>query len=258
MTFKEQIEQYLSSLPSKWRDQLVAILCKLKEEQSTVDCNTVKDCETLTVLSDFEQDGTTISIKYTDEHGIQVTRSFDVGNLINSTLDELDPNCLATPTEWNTMTYAERLQALIDSHCACCGFTDTNYTNSAVALGCRFISSLEVIPDNSETFQHYIKFVGQTGQDNVYVEIPVVTNDNENYYIAASGTLPIPKSMSGSYKAIFYFMPGQDYPSMQLFNSSNVDIGGGQLTSGNIPSTPSTAFNISQLDHITFSCENSG
>lgn len=122
MEFKQQIEEALSALPSKWAEQLATILCQIKEDTGSVDCNKVKECETLTSLSDFTVSGTTVSIKYTDEDGTQVTRSFDAGAIVNGTLDDLDPNCLASPEEWNSLSYDERIQLLIDAHCMCCGF----------------------------------------------------------------------------------------------------------------------------------------
>lgn len=120
MEFKQQIEQYLSALPSKWAEQLTTLLCEIKEERDSVDCAEVKQCETLTSLSDFTVSGSNVSIKYTGENGIQVTRTFDMSSALNGTLDDLDPNCLATPEQWNSMSYIERIQALIDSHCDCC------------------------------------------------------------------------------------------------------------------------------------------
>lgn len=120
--FKQQIEEALSALPSKWAEQLADILCQVREERESVDCNDVKECETVTSLSDFTVNGTTVSIKYTNEAGVQVTRSFDAGAIVNGTLDELNPNCLASPSEWNALSYDERIQLLIDAHCACCGF----------------------------------------------------------------------------------------------------------------------------------------
>jgi hypothetical protein len=119
--FKQQIKDMLDALPSKWADQLATILCQIKEDKESVDCNKVKECETVTSLSDFTVSGTTVSIKYTDENGTQVTRSFDAGTVVNGTLDDLDPNCLASAEEWNSLSYDQRIQLLIDAHCACCG-----------------------------------------------------------------------------------------------------------------------------------------
>jgi len=120
--FKQQIEEMLSAIPSKWREQLATILCQIKEDKESVDCNKVKECETVTSMSDFTVSGTTISIKYTDENGVQVTRSVDIESALNGTLDDLQPNCLASPSEWNALSYNERIQLIIDAHCACCGF----------------------------------------------------------------------------------------------------------------------------------------
>jgi hypothetical protein len=122
MTFKQQILQYLDKLPQKWAEQLADILCQINQDRDDVNCQTVKDCETVTSLSDFTVSGTTVSIKYTDENGVQITRSFDAGAVVNGSLDDLDPNCLASPEEWNSLSYDERIQLLIDAHCACCGF----------------------------------------------------------------------------------------------------------------------------------------
>jgi hypothetical protein len=122
MILKEQILQYLDALPQKWAEQIAELLCQIDEDRDDVDCQTVKDCETVTSLSDFTVSGTTVSIKYTDENGTQVTRSFDAGAIVNGTLDDLDPNCLASAEEWNSLSYDERIQLLIDAHCACCGF----------------------------------------------------------------------------------------------------------------------------------------
>lgn len=240
MTFKEQIEQALASLPSKWRDQLVTLLCQIKEGQEDVDCNKVKECETLTVLSDFEQDGTEISIKYTDEHGVQVTRTFDVSSLINSTLDDLDPSCLATPTEWNTMTYTERLQALIDAHCTCCDLVDIEYDSSN--------------SDLCTPFEEPILFalVGQSGQGT----FPFAITGN-----IANGVISIPTGLTGTFNFVAVGK-GADYLQVTLKDSSNVTLSSGATDGFGVlgySGNPTTGtFNITQLDHIIFDCISSG
>lgn len=120
MTFKEQIEKYLDGLPSKWKEQLTELLCLIKEDKQEPDCQQVKSCETVTSLSDFTVDGTVISIQYKDEKGITVTRSFDTETILNNTLDSIQPNCLTTVQNWATLTFTQRIQLLIDSHCNCC------------------------------------------------------------------------------------------------------------------------------------------
>jgi len=120
MTFQEQIETYLKDLPSKWKDQLVSILCQIKDERTHPTCDEVKDCETLTSLSDFSVEGDIVSVVYTDEHSVQVTRSFSVGQLVNNTLEGIDPECLTDQTTWDNLTYSQRIQLLIDNFCDCC------------------------------------------------------------------------------------------------------------------------------------------
>jgi hypothetical protein len=120
MTFKEQIETYLSSLPEKWKDQLVQILCLIKEGKQEPDCERVKECETVTSLSDFSVTGTEVSITYKDEQGVSVTRTFDASQIVNNTLNDIDPGCLTDQTTWDSLTFEERIQLLIDSHCNCC------------------------------------------------------------------------------------------------------------------------------------------
>lgn len=119
MTFKEQIELYLTPLPSEWKDKLTTILCEINEG-STVDCEKVKDCETVTSLSNFSISGSVASTIYTDENGVSYTRSFDVSSILNNELSDLDPNCLTDDTTWSNMSYKERIQLLIDKHCDCC------------------------------------------------------------------------------------------------------------------------------------------
>jgi hypothetical protein len=134
MTFKEQIEKYLSGLPSKWKDELVQILCLIKEQKQVPDCDLVKSCETVTSLSPFTVEGSVISIQFKDENGTTVTRSFDTNDIINAALDGLDPQCLATQVQWDSLTFAQRIQLLIDAQCACCegGFAPRIFNTESI------------------------------------------------------------------------------------------------------------------------------
>lgn len=120
MTFQEQIESYLSALPSEWKDQVVQVLMLIKNEKEKPDCDTVKQCETVTSLSPFTVEGTVVSITYTDEEGVETTRSFDTKQILNNVLNELSPACLTSEEEWGTLELDEKFQLLIDSHCECC------------------------------------------------------------------------------------------------------------------------------------------
>lgn len=127
MITEAQICEYLKDIPSKWREQLTSVLISIQQE---VDCEQVKECETLTSLSNFTIDGTEVSIQYKDEDGVTVTRSFDTESILNTTLEDVDPSCLATPTEWSNMTYTEKIQLIITSHCDCCEPTSTTTTTT--------------------------------------------------------------------------------------------------------------------------------
>lgn len=124
MTFKQQIEEYLSDIPSKWKNQLVQLLCEIKEEKVELDCNIVKDCETLTTLSNFTISGETVCITYTGEDSVPVNRCFSLSEIIKQSLD-LDPNCLTDETTWSNLTLSQQIQLLIDSHCDCCSTSTT-------------------------------------------------------------------------------------------------------------------------------------
>ena len=120
MTFQEQIQTYLSPLPSEWRAKITEALVYFKDSIQQPTCEDFKVCETLTSLSTFSIAGDAISISYTDEVGVTVTRSVSLGQVLNNQLDDLDPGCLTDTTTWASLTYVQRLQALIDAQCECC------------------------------------------------------------------------------------------------------------------------------------------
>lgn len=237
--FKQQIEQYLSGLPSKWKDKLVEILCLIKAEKQTPDCQKVKECETLTTLSDFEVEGSLVSIQYKNEAGVTVTRSFDAAQIVNETLNHIDPNCLTTEEIWVSMTLNERIQLLIDSHCNCCGETVLIEYDSTDIDICSAITNPIVFT-----------LTGQAGQG---VFSFVITQNT-------TSSISIPSGLTGLFKATLV-AESADYTCISLENSSNVvldsgctDGSGAYGTAGN----PSTSFNITSLDHIVFTCTNSG
>lgn len=117
---KEELSKILCDIPSMWRIPIVEVLCKERNPIPNINCNDLKKCETITSLSSFTQTGTSISITYKDERNVSTTRSFDFKDLINSTLDQVDPKCLTTPGEWSNMSFLDRFQLLVDSHCDCC------------------------------------------------------------------------------------------------------------------------------------------
>lgn len=75
---KSIYEAYLCDVPSSWRAQIASLMCKVVTDVNTITCEKVTECETLTSLSPFTLDGDTLSIQYTDENGVTVTRSIDI------------------------------------------------------------------------------------------------------------------------------------------------------------------------------------
>lgn len=114
---EEVMSKYLCDVPSEWRKQIVKVVCSAMV--STENCEKFKDCEALTSLSAFSVDGTEVCISYKDENGVIVERCFDFGDIMNSSLDGVDPNCLMTQEEWDALSHLERIQAIIDYGCDC-------------------------------------------------------------------------------------------------------------------------------------------
>jgi len=118
---KEKLSIYLCDIPEKWRDQIVTSLClAIEADNTTLDCKDVDDCFYTANLSAFTRDGILISISYTDENQEIVTRSFNFTQLIESSMEGLDPKCIASQEDWDNMTYIEKIQAIIDYKCICC------------------------------------------------------------------------------------------------------------------------------------------
>lgn len=130
MTSKCDLEEILSVLPSKFRDAIIEILLEIQNEIVSVDCDTVTECETLTSLSEFTQEGTQICITYTDEDGVSTERCFDIETTINEQLEQVDAGCITTPTLWNQMSLTDKFQSIIDTICSCCPSTSTTTTTT--------------------------------------------------------------------------------------------------------------------------------
>lgn len=129
---QEDIMSELSSVPKSWRKQLADTLCKyIICDKQSLDCEQVKDCETLTSLSNFsiQEDGTTICVTYIDEHLVSIERCFNFVDLLDI---NVDPKCLATPEDWLAMSYLQKWQAIIDKTCATCSDAPTTTTTTTV------------------------------------------------------------------------------------------------------------------------------
>lgn len=153
------LDKFLCDIPKEWRDGIVKALC-FTLNQTSVNCNNIKNCETLTSLSPFSILGNILNVTYKDENGYLHIASTDIQELLDNVLDDIDPKCLTSPETWATLTHIERIQLLIDESCICCPSTTTTtststtttsgytyyYTNEYVCLdGCKQISDSTVI-----------------------------------------------------------------------------------------------------------------
>ena len=110
---------YLCDVPSKWREQIVKSVCTALKDKYSLDCDDVKDCETLTSLSAFTQSDGEVCITFKDENGVSYERCFDISEAMNTVLDDVDPNCITDAETWASMSYTERIQSIVDFACNC-------------------------------------------------------------------------------------------------------------------------------------------
>jgi hypothetical protein len=114
----KEYQDFLESVPTKWREQILAFLIKIKQEATSINCGNVKDWETTTSLSPFTIEGTSVCITFTDEKGVETKRCFDASSILSDALYNVDPKCIATQESWRNMTFAQKMQAIIDKICS--------------------------------------------------------------------------------------------------------------------------------------------
>lgn len=124
---EQLVSEYLCNIPYQWRQQIAKAICAMLNEQQSLDCKQVKDCETLTTLSAFSVVGSEICITYTDENGNLTERCFDWEDLV-CPLDGTDPKCITDQETWDAMTCKEKMQAIIDFVCDDCESITTTTT----------------------------------------------------------------------------------------------------------------------------------
>lgn len=125
---KKEYSALLCNIPSQWREALVDILCSITKDSNPVTCEDIKECETLTSLSEFTPQGEGFSVTYKDEKGQEWIRTID----FNTLLDTIDPKCVTTSENWALMNFVQRFQAVINKQCECCNppTTTTSTTTS--------------------------------------------------------------------------------------------------------------------------------
>lgn len=126
---KIDLDKYLCEIPFDWREDIInAIIAIEAGNNNSSNCENIQNCQTVTSLSPFTLVGTILTIKYTDENGTVKTSTIDISPIIEDSLDNIDPKCIATEEEWAEMTNKERLQAIFNR--SCCIF------NNDIVEGC--------------------------------------------------------------------------------------------------------------------------
>lgn len=128
----KKVMDELSALPPKWAEKLACNICGMVDtddecDTSAPDCEDIRDCQTITSLTDFEVIGNVICISFTDEHGVVVKRCFEASQFTDE-INETDGTCI-TPL-WGILSATEKWQAIIDKVCNCCNPTTTTTTTS--------------------------------------------------------------------------------------------------------------------------------
>lgn len=122
----------MANIPNEWTKLLNDILCKLKGTDADI-CHLQKDCQTVTSLSDFVQDGSNVSIIFTDEKVLPYDRQLQLEIIINHLFDNVASECIMTKEDWLNATFGEKFQAVIDDVCTCCDTTTTTTTTSTTS-----------------------------------------------------------------------------------------------------------------------------
>lgn len=186
----QDIEAKLSDLPSKWRTQIATTICNSISSTQTSTCDEFKECEVLTSLSDFTVIGSVISVTYTDENNVQVIRSFDFSNIINSSIDSIDPKCITTQEIWNNSTFSERFQLILNYACELCGGITTTTTTTTTT------TSSTTTTTTVDPYNYYLAERSTCSNCSVSIENVVVKFLNGTGVIIGDFYSPVPYSGS--------------------------------------------------------------
>jgi len=120
----KDLDALLCEIPEEWREGIVQSLCLLLNQDDDI-CTGVENCETLTLLSPFVLNGNTLSTKFKDEQGYTHTSSLDLGDILDTLLSDVNPNCLMSQDDWDALSHEARVQAVLTFACGCCSTTTT-------------------------------------------------------------------------------------------------------------------------------------
>lgn len=147
---EEQLEVYLCDIPHEWKRSIIRAICD--NNTGGGDGNgtgpgdsdgdgipddvedLIENCETVKTISSFTQTSDSITFTFTDEHGNVFVRSFKFTDLIEASLDGVDPKCLMSQEAWLALTHEEKLQAIFDYKCTCCPTPTTTSTTTTTTV----------------------------------------------------------------------------------------------------------------------------
>ena len=124
------LDKMLCDIPFEWRKGIVKALCYTLEN-SNVSCEDIQKCQTLTKLYPFTLNGSVLTAKFKDENGNVVSRTLNILDIVDNSLDTVNPGCIMGIDEWNALHHFEKIQAIIDAVCTCCPNTTTTTSTTS-------------------------------------------------------------------------------------------------------------------------------
>lgn len=141
------------NIPSEWIKKIELVLSQLSSSGNTDElCHLQRECQTITSLSDYVQNGTQETITFSDENGSPNRRTVDISLIISHLFDDIDASCITN--NWQNLTLKERIQLIIDDCCYCCNPTTTTSsttTTTTVSEDTTTTSTTTVAPATTTT-----------------------------------------------------------------------------------------------------------
>lgn len=142
-----------SNFPPEWAKIIEDVLCRMSSSSAQDTCALQIDCQTLTTLSDYVQDGTMVTITFVAEDGISYKRSLDVGFLVGYLFDDIDSTCIGvSKTDWLNMSFKQRIESIISDVNQCCvDATSTTTTSTSTTTTTTEASTTTTTTEESTT-----------------------------------------------------------------------------------------------------------
>jgi hypothetical protein len=135
MNYSTCVKKYIAlmpSLPPRWAEMIACNICNIVCNPIST-CEDIRNCQTLTELTNFDVDGRRVCFSYDDERGVRLTRCFTLPITIDG-IDDTEGSCLTE--EWGDLTSTEKWQAVVDKICNCCQPATTTSTTTTTTQAC--------------------------------------------------------------------------------------------------------------------------